>query len=88
VAKLTLNVDREVIEQAKRLAAERNTSVSALFSRFIRALATGKDRRKPIGKFARQASGVIDLKGRSHKNILADALKDKYGLGPAGTHTC
>ena len=33
MAKLTLNADREVIEQAKRLAAERNTSVSAMFSR-------------------------------------------------------
>ncbi len=80
MAKLTLNVDREVIEKAKRLAAERNTSVSALFSRFIGALANGKDQREPIGKLARQASGVIDLKGRSHKDVLADALKDKYGL--------
>jgi hypothetical protein len=80
MAKLTLNADREVIEKAKRLAAERKTSVSALFSRFIRALADGKDRHKPLGKLTRQASGVIDLKGRNHRDILADALKDKYKL--------
>jgi hypothetical protein len=78
--KLTLNADREVIEQAKRLASERKTSVSAMFSRFIRTLANGKDRGKPLGKLARQASGVINLKGHNPKDILADALKEKYRL--------
>ncbi len=77
MAKLTLNADPEVIDQAKRLAAERKTSVSAMFSRFIKALARGGNG-KPIGKLARQASGVVDLKGRSHKDVLADSLKDKY----------
>jgi len=80
MAKLTLNADAEVIEQAKRLAAERGTSVSALFGRFIKALANGQGQRKPLGKLACRASGVIDLKGRSDKAVLADALKDKYGL--------
>jgi hypothetical protein len=82
MAKLTLNADPEVIEQAKRLAAERGTSVSALFGRFVKALANGQDkgRGKSLGKLTRRASGVIDLKGRSHKDVLADALKDKYGL--------
>jgi hypothetical protein len=32
MAKLTLHVDREIVEQAKRLAAERGMSVSALWS--------------------------------------------------------
>jgi hypothetical protein len=76
MAKLTLNADREVIEQAKRLAAERNTSVSALFSRFIRVLADGKDRHKPLGKLTCRASGVIDLKTkrswRTHSRISTD----------------
>jgi hypothetical protein len=80
MARLTLNVDREVIEKAKRLAAERHTSVSALFSRFIRALANREGQAKPLGKLARRASGVIDLKGRNHKEVLADALKDRYRL--------
>ena len=45
MARLTRNVDREVIDPAKRLAVERNTTVSAPFSRFIRAMARGRDRR-------------------------------------------
>jgi hypothetical protein len=78
--KLTLNADAEVIEQAKRLAAARHTSVSAMFSRFIRMLANGRNESKSLGRLARRASGVIDLKSRSHKEVLADALQDKYGL--------
>jgi hypothetical protein len=81
MAKLTLNADREVIEKAKRVAAERKTSVSALFSRIIRALGDGHDKGRAVGRLARRASGVIELpKGKSHKHVLGDALRDKYGL--------
>jgi len=80
VAKLTLNVDAEVIEQAKRIAAEQGTSVSALFGRFIKALADEQEQRKPLGKLTRRASGLIDLKGRSDKAVLAEALQEKYAL--------
>jgi hypothetical protein len=80
MARLTLNVDAEVVEQAKRLAAERHTSVSTMFSQFIQALANRKRQAKPLGKLARQASGVIALKNRSHGDVLADALKDKHRL--------
>ncbi len=81
MAKLTLNADAQVIEQAKRLAAERKTSVSSLFSRFIQVLAGGGGNSKPLGKLTRRASGVIELpKGKGHKEVLADALKAKYGL--------
>jgi hypothetical protein len=80
MAKLILNIDREVVEQAKRLAAERNTNVSTIFSQFIRTLANRKRRAKPLGTLTRHVSGVIDLKGRSRRNIVADALKNKYKL--------
>ena len=81
MAKLTLSADREVIEQAKRVAAERQTSVSALFSRIIRALGDGQEKKRTVGRLARRASGVIELpKGRSHKDVLGEVLRDKYGL--------
>lgn len=80
MAKLTLNADKDVIEKAKRLAAERNTSVSAMFSRFIRVLANGAGGDLPIGGIAKKASGVIDLKGRDYKDVLTDSLREKYGL--------
>lgn len=80
MAKLTLNLDREVIEQAKRMAAERHTSVSGMFSAFIRVLAGGPGSDGPIGKIAKKASGVIDLKGQDYKDVLTDSLREKYGL--------
>lgn len=78
MAKLTLNVDAEIIAQAKRLAAENHTSVSALFSHFIRALANNAGSDMPIGKIAKKASGMIDLKGRDYRDVLTDSLVDKY----------
>ncbi len=62
MAKLTLNVDAEIIEQAKRLAAENHTSVSAMFARFIRLLANGGGSDMSIGKIAKKASGMIGRK--------------------------
>lgn len=80
MAKLTLNATPEVIAEAKRLAAERGTSVSALFARFIKALSNGRRQGEPLGRLTRRASGVIDLEKRDHKGLLAGALEDKYGL--------
>jgi len=81
--KLTLNADAKVIEQAKHLAAERGTSVSALFARFVKALAGDRDNAPQstrLGKLTRQATGVVDLGGRDDADVLAEALKDKHGL--------
>lgn len=79
--KLTLSADDKVIKQAKRIAAKNHTSVSAMFSRYVRTLA-GKDRPPArASRIARKASGIIKLpKGKSERDVLADALAEKYGL--------
>ncbi|MFV1980799.1 MAG: DUF6364 family protein [Rhodothermia bacterium] len=78
--KLTLNADPEVIEQAKRLAEESGTSVSSLFERFIRLLGRRRTGQQRFGRITRQASGVITLpRGRNERDVLADALVEKYG---------
>jgi len=78
MAKLTLSLDQDVITQAKRLVAEQNTSVSAIFRGFICTLAAGKTTSTPLGRLARRASGLIPLKGQDRKNVLADSLQDKH----------
>ncbi len=80
--KLTLSAEPEVIEEAKRLAAENNTSVSAMFGRMIRTMAR---RRKaggvPLGPISRKASGFLTLpKGKKYRDVLTDALMEKYGI--------
>ena len=78
--KLTLSADPEVIEQAKRLAEESGTSVSSLFERFIRLLGRRQAGRQRLGRITRQASGMVTLpRGKNERDVLADALAEKYG---------
>lgn len=81
-SKLTLTADASVITMAKRLAAERNTSVSALFSRLIVSMQAEQNAdNNDLGQLTRRASGLVTLpKGRSDRDLLADALADKHGL--------
>ncbi len=82
MTKLTLSVDERVSARAKRLAAEHGTSVSAMFSRFIQALAQRKEGRPRGGRIARQASGLVRMpKGKSKAAVLSEALLEKYGQG-------
>lgn len=81
MTKLTLSMDEEVVAQAKRLAKENGRSVSAMVTQYVRAMAERNT--KPIrgGHIARQALGLIHLpRDRSDRDILVDALMEKYGL--------
>jgi len=80
--KLTLSADAEVIEQAKRIARRNGTSVSAMFVRFVRGL-TRQDKaleEVPPDSIAARATGAVRLpKGKSPRDVLADALVEKHG---------
>ncbi len=49
MTKLTLSADAGVVEKAKRLAAEQQTSVSAMFGRFVRSVTTQAPSDRPTG---------------------------------------
>jgi len=72
-----------VIAEAHRLARSRETSVSSMFSRFVRLLSQ-RDRegqRGRIGRLTRSATGVIRLpEGLSERDVLEDALAEEHGL--------
>ena len=79
--KLTLSADPEVIAQAHRLAKERGTSVSALFSRWVRFLSRRRGGRPALGPLTRKASGLAKLpRGKTERQVLEEALLEKYGL--------
>ena len=79
MSKLTLSADRELIEEAKRLAAAEGTSVSALFSRLLRAMTREHASREAMGPITRKASGIARLpKTASDERLLEDALARKY----------
>ena len=83
--KLTLTVKPEVVKMAKRYARRHNTSVSATFSRLVRALAS-QDRSAsvpvPAGSTLEKLSGIIRLpKDKTADDVRFEALAEKYGLG-------
>jgi len=80
--KLTLTASKAIIADAKRLAADRHTSVSAIFGRFIAGLKQ-MDRSLPSEPppLTRRASGLIKLpENIDDKTLTANALGDKYAL--------
>ena len=77
--KLTLSAEPEVIEAARRLAELHGTSVSAMFSRFVRVLERREQQRPEIGALAREASGLIQWPaGLSEREVLEDTLLEKH----------
>ena len=81
MTKLTLSVDEVVLEQAKRLAEANNTSVSAMFSQFVRSMAAGGGGPEEIGALTGRAAGMAKLPpGEDYKRLLAEALSEKYGV--------
>ena len=79
--KLTLSVDKKTVKDIKRFAKQQGTSVSAMFSRFARAV-TQKDRSEVVpGPLTRQATGMIKLPpGKSDRQLIEEALSEHYGL--------
>jgi hypothetical protein len=82
MTKLTLSAESALINVAKKLAAERNTSVSALFSRLVTTMGRTEHAKPPaMAPLTRKATGLLRLpSGRTSKEILTVALSEKYGL--------
>lgn len=82
--KLTLSADEEVVRKARRLARKENTSISAMFSRFI-LIKSGRERptrEERLGPLTRKALGLCRLPpGASYRKVLEEALVEKYGVG-------
>lgn len=75
---LTLSVDERVNAEARRVAAQQGTSVSAMFSRIVRLLSAESQARADLGPLTNQATGLIRLQqSASEKCVLADALVEK-----------
>ena len=83
--KLTLSAEKAVIERAKRLAEERGTSVSAMFSQFIEGMSASELSRRdqpgqrPIGPITRKARGLVKLpSNKTDRELIESALRERY----------
>ena len=79
--KLTLSMEEETIQEAKRLAAEEDTSVSAMFPRIVQAMAHDPGEGIEIGPITRRLSGIISRhEGQTAREVLTEALMEKYAV--------
>jgi hypothetical protein len=77
--KLTLSLDRDIIDQAKEFARSRQTSLSRLIEDYLRQAVTPDNEVKQVTPLVARLSGVIDSrKLGDSKNDYADYLEDKY----------
>jgi hypothetical protein len=78
-AKLTLSLDRDIIEQAKEFSRFHHKSLSKLIEGYLRQVVHGEEAAKPATPMVARLSGVIDAeKLGDHKSGYADYLVEKY----------
>jgi len=76
--KLTLNAEKDVIEKAKRIASERGTSVSAMFSQFIATMVSPRRRRRKSAPITRRLRGLAKVSAdKSDRELLEEAIVAK-----------
>ena len=81
LAKLTLTIEQSVIEQAKEYA-KKNRSVSRIVEEYLKNIVTnheiGTSFSKMKSPITNSISGMFHDNGKSYKDMLSEALQDKY----------
>ena len=81
MTKLTLSIDETIVERAKEIARANGTSVSAMFSQFVKSMDSPLPKDFKIGPLTRKATGIVKLPpDKDYKELLSDALAEKYGI--------
>ncbi len=78
--KLTLNINKEIIQQAKDYAKEHNISLSFLIENYLQKIISDyKNETTSKGSIVNELSGIIKLDLNSnHKDDHMDYLTEKY----------
>ena len=77
--KLTLSLDRDIIEKAKEFAQSRHQSLSKLIETYLQQLTGSKDMESSVTPLVARLSGVLNAgKVADHKRVYTDYLADKY----------
>jgi hypothetical protein len=77
--KLTLNVDKAVIERAKEYARSQKISLSRLIESYLDSLTSKNSKDIEITPLVKSLSGVIKLdKDFNYKEAYTDYLMEKY----------
>ena len=81
--KLTLTIEKEVIQTAKEYAKEKGQSLSELVENYFKLITMNRREIKPkeLSPRVQQLRGIIKIKEEvDYKQILSEELAKKYGL--------
>lgn len=78
--KLTLTIERETKERAKRFARRKGISISSMVEKFLDAISGTEAEWKPReGSVVSEISGSIPVPpNETYDNLLTEALMEKY----------
>ncbi|WP_394907489.1 DUF6364 family protein [uncultured Mesonia sp.] len=79
--KLTLTIEREIIERAKNYAKEKNRSLSDIIENYLKILTKEerKDKRKKMNPIVESLKGSFKMpKDMDYKKELKNRLEKKY----------
>ena len=76
--KLTLNIDKGVIDQAKSYAKDNNVSLSKLIESYLNSLTTKSEKKSKISPLVKSLTGVIPSENYDDKKDYKDYLSEKY----------
>ncbi|MCP4218755.1 MAG: hypothetical protein GY765_29255 [bacterium] len=79
-AKLTLRLDKDIIEEAKKYARTKNISLSRMVEKYLKAITEKKqDTETKYTPLVEELSGIIHLdEGSDIKGAYTDYLIEKY----------
>ena len=78
-AKLTLSLEKEIIEQAKEFSRKQHKSLSKLVENYLRQITRSTPQNESVTPLVAELSGLIKPDRAKHrKNEYADYLAEKY----------
>ena len=77
--KLTLTLDRDIIEKAKRYAREKEQSLSRLIENYLKMITKEDQQENELSPSIKKLKGAVKLPDDfDYKKELSDALFEKY----------
>ena len=76
--KLTLKLDKNIIEKAKEYASLRNLSLSKLVEVYFQKLIIKEEFKQKLSPRVRKLSGILKGKDLNYKSELENSLRKKY----------
>lgn len=76
--KLTLKLDKAIIERAKQYAKSHHTSVSKMVEDYLHMLTAKDTSSGEVTPLVESLTGMIDIQEKDYKKEYADFLSKKY----------